>query len=105
MWPRIFSVKLLSFLVLFLAVSAVYLYAFPQPNFFYAAIVLLHALSGIFTTLLLVAFVWRKPGARVWAEGVGWWVLLAGGGLGCVLVYTGTPRSHWNLLYVHILIC
>jgi len=34
-------------LVLFLAVSAAYLYSFPQPNLFYAAVVLLHALSGV----------------------------------------------------------
>ena len=37
------SGQILSWLVIFLAVSAGYLYAFPQPNIFYAVIVALHA--------------------------------------------------------------
>jgi len=101
----IFSFKLLAFLVLFLAVSAAYLYAFPQPNIFFAAIVLLHALGGVFATLLLIVLVWRRIGVSGWTEYLGWFLLLLGGALGCALIYTGTSRSQWNLLYVHILIC
>jgi Flp pilus assembly protein TadD len=31
--------------------------------------------------------------------------MLAGGVVGLVLIYTGTPRSDWSLLYVHIVVC
>ena len=37
--------RTLALLIGFLAVSAIYLYAFPQANVFYAAVVLLHAVK------------------------------------------------------------
>ncbi len=50
--------RALSWLVCVLAVSAAYLYAFPQPNIPYAGIVLVHALVGVAVSILLVpAFV------------------------------------------------
>jgi len=91
-------------LFVFLFVSAVYLYAFPQPNVFYAAIVLLHAVAGVVATLLLVFFLFRLLRDGSVASGMGW-VLLAGGAVvGVILIKTGTPRVEWNLLYVHILL-
>ncbi|HZZ16744.1 MAG TPA: hypothetical protein VFE08_12355, partial [Candidatus Sulfotelmatobacter sp.] len=44
----------LPWLLTLLVISAAYLYAFPQANIFYAAIVLLHALAGVFTAILLI---------------------------------------------------
>ena len=41
--------RALSWLLPFLVVSAAYLYTFPQPNIFYAGVVLLHALAGVVT--------------------------------------------------------
>jgi hypothetical protein len=43
-------------LLVFLLVSAAYLYTFPQPNIFYAVVVLLHAIAGVITALLLAVF-------------------------------------------------
>jgi Flp pilus assembly protein TadD len=94
--------RTLTWLLTFLVVSAAYLYTFPQPNIFYAAIVLLHALAGVITSFLLLAFLarWlrgRDPGLRL-----GWILLTSGALLGLVLIKTGTPRAQWNLMYVHI---
>jgi tetratricopeptide (TPR) repeat protein len=86
-----------------LVASAAYLYTFPQPNVFYAGIVLLHTLAGVAAAILLVPFLWRLRGSGVLAA-MGWSVLAAGAVLGLVLIYTGTPRADWNLLYLHILL-
>ena len=40
----------------FLFLSAIYLYAFPQSNVFYAGIVLLHAFAGIVASVYLAIF-------------------------------------------------
>ena len=42
---EIFSQRALTRLIVFLTISAAYLYTFPQTNIFYAAVVLLHALA------------------------------------------------------------
>ena len=95
--PRVFAG-----LLVFLAVSAAYLYTFPQPNVFYAGVVLLHALAGLVATawlaLLLTGLL--RNGTIVSRLG---WVLVAGGAtLGLVLIRIGTARSEWNWLYLHI---
>jgi Flp pilus assembly protein TadD len=96
--------RLLGSLLIFLCVSAGYLYAFPQANLFYAGIVLLHALAGTIATVLLVAFCFRilKQGSAV--SGIGWLLILSGAVIGAVLIKTGTPRVEWRLLCSHILI-
>ena len=55
-----FASRVLPGLIAFLFVSAVYLYTFPQPNVFYAAIVLLHAVAGVIATVLLAVFLFRS---------------------------------------------
>ena len=57
--------RALSWLVVFLVISAAYLYTFPQPNIFYAGMVLLHAAVGVLATILLVpaCFGYCEPGA------------------------------------------
>ena len=62
-----FGQKLLMGTVAFLAASAVYLYGFPQPNLFYAVVVLLHLAAGIVATLLLLPLLGRllREGTRV----------------------------------------
>jgi Flp pilus assembly protein TadD len=92
-------------LTVLLFASAVYLYAFPQANLLYPAIVLLHAGFGVVATVLLLIFLYRWLGHSSFAARAGWLILLAGGILGCVLIKTGTPRAEWNLLYLHILCC
>jgi tetratricopeptide (TPR) repeat protein len=96
--------RLLYWLVAFLAVSAVYLYAFPQPNVLYAVIVLLHATAGLLATILLAALLLRRLRTGTFLARAGWLLISAGAVLGVVLIKTGTPRSEWNKLYLHILI-
>src|SRR5277367_4891590 len=91
-------------LLVFLCISAAYLYTFPQSNVFYAAIVLLHAIAGAITTVLLAVFLFRLLRDGSIASRLGW-VLLGGGAIvGVILIKTGTPRVEWNLLYLHILL-
>ena len=96
--------RFLSFAVIFLLVSAAYLYAFPQPNIFYAVIVLLHAVVGAVAAAVLAFLfleIFRVANA---ISRVGWLSILAGAVVGLILIKTGTPRSEWNLLYAHILL-
>jgi len=54
-----FVSRAFSGLLAFLFISAAYLYTFPQPNIFYAVVVLLHSVAGIVTAFLLAAFLFR----------------------------------------------
>src|SRR5712692_3607805 len=52
--------RVLPPLIGFLAVSAIYLYAFPQANVFYAGVVLLHAIAGVVVSVLLLLWLIRS---------------------------------------------
>src|SRR5579862_91283 len=94
--------RILSWLVIFLVISAAYLYAFPQPNIIYAGIVLLHAAAGLLAAILLVPALLRLVRRGSFAARAGWLLFAAGAILGLILIKTGTPRSEWNKLYLHI---
>jgi len=96
--------RVLTALVVFLFISAGYLFAFPQPNLIYPVIVLLHVLGGVVATVLLIPTLWRAVGNRQIGRSLGRIALSAGGLVGLVLIYTGTPRAEWNWLYTHILL-
>ncbi|HEX6502251.1 MAG TPA: tetratricopeptide repeat protein [Terriglobales bacterium] len=96
--------RLLTALVIFLFASAVYLFAFPQPNVFYAAVVLLHVLGGLLASLLLIPVLWRSLRGGLRITLIGWLLFAAGAVVGVLLIYTGTPRHDWNWLYLHILL-
>ena len=98
------SGRILSWLVVFLAVSAGYLYAFPQPNVFYAVIVALHAAGGVLATILLLVFLVSLLRNGSLSAKAGWLLIAAGAVLGVILIKTGTPRNEWNKLYFHIII-
>src|ERR1700676_5295199 len=94
--------RVLPLLIGFLVVSAIYLYAFPQANVFYAGVVLLHALAGVVAAVLLL--VWL---ARSWRRGeplvrAGIVFLFFGAIPGLALIYAGALRTQWTLVYVHI---
>ncbi len=93
-----------SGLLVFLLVSAAYLYTFPQTNIFYALVVLLHAIAGVITALLLAVFLFRLVRNGSLTARLGWALLAGGAIVGLILVKTGTPRVQWNLLYAHILL-
>ena len=52
--------RALSLLIGFLALSAIYLYAYPQANVFYAGVVLLHAVAGVVASVWLLLWLVRK---------------------------------------------
>jgi Flp pilus assembly protein TadD len=94
--------RVLSLLVGFLVVSAIYLYAFPQANVFYAGVVLLHAVAGVVASVWLLLWLvrrWRQDGLLV---RIGIVVLFLGAIPGLVLIYTGALRTEWTLVYVHL---
>ena len=101
---RTLGQKVLFTLVAGLAASAVYLYAFPQTNAFYAGIVLLHLLFGTAATLLLLPYFARLVREGTWLSLGGWLLFLFSAGLGFWLVHTGALRSEWKWLYAHMLV-
>jgi Flp pilus assembly protein TadD len=89
-------------MLLFLFFSATYLYAFPQPNVFYAIVVLLHAIVGVVAcAYLLVLFVRIFWSSSILAR-LGWLLILASAVLGVALIKLGTSRPEWNWVYPHI---
>ena len=101
---NVFGVRALPRMLLFLFLSAIYLYAFPQANVFYAVVVLLHALVGLVAAIyLLVLLVGLLRQATVLAR-IGWILIACSAVLGVVLVKTGTSRPEWKLVYFHIAI-
>jgi cytochrome c-type biogenesis protein CcmH/NrfG len=99
-----FSGRTLPGLLVFLFVSAAYLYTFPQPNVLYAAVVLLHAVAGVAAALLLAVVLVRLLRDGSITSRLGWALLAAGAIVGLILIKTGTPRGQWNLLYAHMLL-
>jgi Flp pilus assembly protein TadD len=91
-------------LVAFLVVSAGYLYAFPQPTVFYAAVVLMHVLAGVIAAVLLVPMLVRLMRQGTFTQRAGWSLIAGGAILGIILIRTGTARSEWRWLYFHIAI-
>ena len=103
--PRSFpSQRVIAGLLVFLSLSAVYLYAFPQSNLIYPVVVLLHALAGVIAIGMLLVFLWRRLRQVSFLARIGWALVVTGGILGLILIKTGTPRSEWNWLYSHIVI-
>jgi tetratricopeptide (TPR) repeat protein len=96
--------RILFGLVAFLTASAIYLYAFPQQNVFYAVIVLLHLVAGAAAALVLLPMLSRLVREGSWLSATGWILFLASAALGFWLVRTGTIRSEWNWLYAHIFV-
>jgi Flp pilus assembly protein TadD len=92
-------------LIVFLFVSAIYLYAFPQPNLIYPIVVLLHVIAGLLATALLLVYLFGLLKNAGFASRAGWILLLGGGATGVVLIKTGALRADWNLLYAHIVVC
>src|SRR5208282_6651088 len=101
---RFFASRGLPGLLIFLFLSAAYLYTFPQPNVLYAVVVLLHAVAGVIASVLLAAFFFRLLRNGSIAARLGWTLLAAGAIVGLILIKTGTPRVDWNLLYAHIVL-
>jgi len=94
--------QILSWLLAFLAISAAYLYTFPQATIFYAGIVLLHAAGGVLAAVFLIPALFRLLRTGSLSIRLGWLLIAAGAAVGLVLIKTGTLRTEWNKLYLHI---
>jgi Flp pilus assembly protein TadD len=92
----------LPWLLAFLAISATYLYTFPQANIFYAGIVLLHAAAGVVTSILLIPAIYARLRKGSLLARAGWLLIAIGSILGLILIKTGTARAEWRGLYFHI---
>ncbi|MGH9747988.1 MAG: tetratricopeptide repeat protein [Candidatus Acidiferrales bacterium] len=92
-------------LLALLFLTAAYVYAWPSASIPYFAAVILHVLGGV-ALLIVLVFTLRKllreapPAARI-----AWLLVALGGVLGAVLIYMGTRRNEWPLLYAHIASC
>jgi len=95
--------RILRWLIAALVLSAAYLYTFPQANIFYAVIVLLHAAGGVLATLFLIPLLLRLVRSGSLSSRAGWLLIAVGAVLGLILIKTGTLRTEWNKLYLHIL--
>src|SRR5689334_1248137 len=107
MTPRfksLFGRRLLAPMLVFLFISAIYLYAFPQPNVVYAGVVLAHALVGLIAGIYLLVLLFGLLRRSTWMARLGWVLLLVSAGIGIALLKVGTPRSEWNWLYLHIVL-
>ena len=94
--------RVLSLLISFLAVSATYLYAFPQANVLYAGVVLLHAVAGVVASVWLLLWI-----VRSWRQGeplvrIGMVLLFLGAIPGLALIYTGALSTERRNVYIHI---
>ena len=96
------GVRALSWLLAFLFLSAIYLYAFPQTNVFYAVVVLLHVLVGLLLSLYLLVFLFRLLRDGTWMARLGWLLVAGSAGLGVALIKIGALRAEWNWVYLHI---
>jgi tetratricopeptide (TPR) repeat protein len=99
------SKRWLARFLIFLALTAVYLYGFPSATITYAAIDLLHVAAGLLVFLLLLAFLVPLVWNGTALSRFGWILLAAGTLLGVVLIKIGTPHYLWNWLYAHIVLC
>lgn len=89
-------------MLVFLFASAIYLYAFPQPNIFYAVVVLLHAVVGLLATVYLIILLVQLLREASWIARLGWLLVLASAVLGSVLIKIGALRADYDWLYLHI---
>ncbi len=94
-----------SLSVLSLALTALYLYAFPTATISYAVTVLLHAGLGGLLTLGLVVYLFRGSGRDEWLARIAWVLMAAGAVLGVALIYLGTSHRMNEWLYAHIALC
>ena len=92
--------------VLVLAVTAVYLYAYPTATIFYVGTVLLHTGLGTLSILGLLLFILRRSlWQESWLARIGWLFFLVGGAIGIALIKIGTAHRYDRWLYIHIALC
>ena len=89
--------------VLFL--TAAYVYAWPTASISFFAGVILHVFAGIALLVALILTLKKTLRSAPPVSKLGWLLLSLGGILGGALIFTGTRRHEWPLLYAHIAAC
>jgi tetratricopeptide (TPR) repeat protein len=97
--------RLTQILVAALFLTAAYVFAWPSANVPYFGAVILHVVAGVVFLVALFFAIRRIWPAATPGQRLGWVLLALGGLLGAVLIYTGTRRGEWPLLYTHIAAC
>ena len=97
--------RALPALVAILFLTAAYLYAWPTATVAYFAAILLHTGGGVILVVALLFALRNIFRSAPPAAKIGWTLILIGGFLGAALIYTGTRRTEWPLLYAHIAAC
>jgi len=86
-----------------LVFSGAWLYAFPSPTLVYVSLILVHLLIGLVALVPMAAWWLRLLRSRTsYQDILGWMLLVLGGALGVVLIFTGATRPFRWLLYSHI---
>jgi tetratricopeptide (TPR) repeat protein len=94
-----------SILLAILFLTAAYVFAWPSANVPYFGAVLLHFIAGVLFLVAMISAmrpIWQaaSPASRL-----GWILLGSVGLIGAALIFTGTRRNEWSLLYTHIGLC
>ena len=100
-----FSKRWLSRSLLFLTITAVYLYAYPSATITYGVVDLFHVAAGVALTLLLLASLLPLLRNESNMARLGWILLTVGAILGIVLIKIGTPLRLKSWLLAHIAMC
>jgi Flp pilus assembly protein TadD len=85
--------------------TAAYVFAWPSANIPYFAAIIIHLVGGLALLVLLLVALGPILRESTWEARIGWSLIALGGLLGVVLMYTGTRRAEWPMLYVHIGAC
>ena len=88
-----------------LSLTAIYLFAWPTPTLFFGGVDLLHVLCGVVLAVVILLTAMQIFRGISPIAGTGWALLILGTGLGIALIFTGTRRQEWPLLYTHIVAC
>jgi tetratricopeptide (TPR) repeat protein len=99
------SKRWLSRTLIFLAVTAVYLYGYPAATLTYGVVDLLHVAVGLLFTLFLFVFLFPLLRIQTNLYRIGLILLTAGATLGVILIKIGTPLRLKAWLFTHIALC
>ena len=93
--------RILAAVTLVLAATAMFLYAYPAASLVYEAVVVVHIVLGVALLIFAVPALWRSLRETSAMERTGWIILLVGGVIGTVLLFTGGRRDKWLVLTSH----
>ncbi len=91
-------------LVLLLAASGAYLYAFPSATIAFFCILLFHVAAGLALAVLLIGLLIRGLRDESWRQRLAWYVIAAGAAAGVALLYTGGSRRFQPWIDTHTLL-